>query len=122
MFKGDNVTVMVSNMDRAVRFYTETLGLKMGGRYGDEWAEASASGVPIGLHPRARRTKRSGTGEVSIGFEVENLDRAVEELQGKGAWFRGRISEDGPLRIAFFADPDGNPLYIPEMAQGGTYR
>jgi len=29
MFSRGNVTVYVSNMDRAVRFYSETLGLKL---------------------------------------------------------------------------------------------
>src|SRR6185369_13994930 len=35
MFSSGNVTVYVSNMDRAVRFYTEVLGLKLAYRFGD---------------------------------------------------------------------------------------
>jgi len=31
-------TIFVSNMDAAVRFYTESLGLKLAERYGDHWA------------------------------------------------------------------------------------
>ena len=52
MFSRGNVTVYVSNMDRAVRFYSETLGLKLAYRFGDHWASIEAgTGLTIGLHP-----------------------------------------------------------------------
>src|SRR5215469_833122 len=52
MISGGNVTVFVTNMDRAVRFYTETLGLKLAYRFGDHWASVEAGrGLTIGLHP-----------------------------------------------------------------------
>jgi catechol 2,3-dioxygenase-like lactoylglutathione lyase family enzyme len=38
MFSGGNVTVYVANMDKGVRFYSETLGLKLAYRFGDHWA------------------------------------------------------------------------------------
>ena len=34
MLKEGNVTVMISDMDRAIRFYTEALGLKLKYRHG----------------------------------------------------------------------------------------
>ena len=40
MFTSGNVTIYVSNMDNAVRFYSETLGLKLAYRFGDNWASA----------------------------------------------------------------------------------
>ena len=38
MFYGGNVTVYVSNMDSAVRFYSDTLGLRLAYRFGDQFA------------------------------------------------------------------------------------
>lgn len=35
MISGGNVTVFVSNMDAAIEFYREVLGLKLGKRYGN---------------------------------------------------------------------------------------
>src|ERR1043165_7661339 len=52
MYASGNVTVYVSNMDRAVKFYSETLGLKLAYRFGDNWASVEAGrGLTIGLHP-----------------------------------------------------------------------
>jgi catechol 2,3-dioxygenase-like lactoylglutathione lyase family enzyme len=42
MITGGNATVFVSNMDRAVQFYTEVLGLKLTNRFGDNWATVEA--------------------------------------------------------------------------------
>ena len=38
MISGGNATVYVSNMDAAVQFYTETLGLTLTNRFGNHWA------------------------------------------------------------------------------------
>ena len=43
--------------------------------------------------------------------EVRNLDEAMENLAGKAITF-GRVLNDGPVRLAFFADPDGIRLEI----------
>ena len=56
MYKSGNVTLMVADMDRAVGFYVEKLGLELKVRYGNEWAEV-APGITLGLH-QARGTYR----------------------------------------------------------------
>ena len=38
MISGGNATVYVANMDAAVQFYTETLGLTLTNRFGNHWA------------------------------------------------------------------------------------
>ena len=67
MIVGGNATVMVSNMDRAVEFYTRTLGLKLSSRFGDEWAEVEAGpGLTIGLHPAGNGPKPGIEGSISV--------------------------------------------------------
>ena len=38
MFSSGNITIYVSNMEAAIRFYSEILGLKLAYRFGDQWA------------------------------------------------------------------------------------
>lgn len=123
MINGINATVFVSNMDRAVEFYTKTLGLKLAGRWGDHWAGIDiGKGVAIGLHPvESPRSPKPGTsGSIQIGLTVDpaaggGLDQAVADLKGKGVQFRGPIVDDNQVRLAFFGDPDGNDLYLCEV-------
>jgi hypothetical protein len=36
-------------------------------------------------------------------------------LRERGVRFAPHIAEDGPVRLAFFGDPDHNPLYLVEQ-------
>jgi catechol 2,3-dioxygenase-like lactoylglutathione lyase family enzyme len=116
MILGGNITVMVSNMDASVRFYTELLGMKLTNRYGDQWASVDAGrGLTIGLHPASPKYPTPGTkGGIMIGLEVdEPIQRAVENLKGKGVHFvRPIINDAGDGAFADFEDPDGNSLYL----------
>jgi catechol 2,3-dioxygenase-like lactoylglutathione lyase family enzyme len=119
MIKEASVTVIVSDMKRAIQFYVDKLGMKLIANYGDHYAQIEAPGLTVGLHPVVKDGARPGRSEsMSIGFGVENLDDAVMELQGMGVGF-SRRSEDGAVRLAFFADPDGNPLYLSETKERG---
>ena len=112
MYQGGNVTVMVSDMDRAVRFYTEALGLTLKLRYGDGWAEVQGPGITLGLHPARPGGPTGGqAGGLSIGLQVDDLDAAVATLEKRGVEFRGVIEGQG-VRLANFQDPDGTPLYL----------
>jgi catechol 2,3-dioxygenase-like lactoylglutathione lyase family enzyme len=111
-----NVTAMVSDMERAVRFYTDTLGFNLRARYGDEWAELETQGLTIGLHPAGAHTEPPGKlGSLSIGLEVENLESAMADLRARGVDFPSAVTDDESVRLAFFRDPDGTPLYLCEV-------
>jgi len=70
--------------------------------------------VTVGLHPGSREQDAAGA-DVSLGLMVEDLDAAVKELRGRGVDFSSvsGAEEHGP-RSAYFADPDGYPLYLME--------
>src|SRR5579864_8763276 len=65
------VTIFVSNMDRAVRFYTEVLGMKLAYRFGDDWASVEVGkGLTIGLHPASGEMPAGRKGSMAIGLEL----------------------------------------------------
>jgi predicted enzyme related to lactoylglutathione lyase len=118
MINGGNATIFVSDLNRAVKFYTETLELKLRYQAEDKWAEVDAgNGLVLGLHPAGPQSVTPGTrGAISIGFVVtKSLDEVVHSLTERGVTFHGPLTEDGTVRLAFFADPDGNDLYLCEL-------
>ena len=117
MIRGGNATIFVGDMDRAVAFYTETLGLRLSFRAGDHWASLDAGdGLQLGLHPVGERTAPPGTnGAVTVGFGVdEPIEEVVSALLARGVAFRGPVEDEGQVKLAFFTDPDGNALYLAE--------
>lgn len=116
MFSSGNVTVPVSNMDRAVRFYSEVLGLKLAYRFGDHWASLElGKGLTIGLHPASSETIR-GKGGMAIGLELSGaIEDAVHLLESRGVRFQGVVNEGKSGKFAHFEDPDGNTLYLAEL-------
>jgi catechol 2,3-dioxygenase-like lactoylglutathione lyase family enzyme len=118
MIKEANVTIMVSDMSSAIKFYTETLGLRLKTRYGEEFAQVEAPGTIIALHPDSRSNAKAGSsGPLSIGFAVDDLDSTIVELKSKGVVF-SRVSDDAQVTLAFFTDPDGTPLYLSHSKWG----
>ncbi len=118
MIKGGNATIFVSNMDRAVRFYTDVLGLILEYRAGDHWASIDAGdGLKLGLHPKSGSAAPPGTrGSIQIGLTVTGrLEIEMESITGRGGVFKGAIHEDEAVRIVFIDDPDGNELYLCEL-------
>jgi len=115
-YSQSSVTVHVRDMDEAVRFYTEVLGLRLRARYGPEFAVVEAPGVTIALHPQ-REDAVPGSPAMSIGLGVEALETTMEMLRARGVQFDGEILEDNPVRIAFFRDPSGVPLYLCEESE-----
>jgi len=119
MIHGITATIYVSEMDRAVDFYTKTLGLPLAGRWGDEYASIDlGKGAAIGLHPaKGPHVPNPGThGSIQVGFTVEkSLDDVIKDLTSRGVAFRGPIVDDVQVRLAFFGDPDGNDLYLIEV-------
>jgi catechol 2,3-dioxygenase-like lactoylglutathione lyase family enzyme len=115
MISGGNATVFVSNMDNAVRFYTEVLGLRLAERFGDHWATVDAGhGFTIGLHPASPKYPAPGTkGGMMLGLEVDSpLEAIVQQLKDKGVRLTSEIIRDEAGTFANLEDPDGTPIYL----------
>ncbi|HKQ47727.1 MAG TPA: VOC family protein [Phycisphaerae bacterium] len=118
MIKSGSVNVYVSDMDRAIKFYTDVLGMKLIMNAGGHYAQiAAGGGLVLGLHPASPQAPKPGTrGSISIGLAPDRpLDQAVAELTKRGVAFRGPVVNDPPVQLAFFGDPDGNELYLVEF-------
>jgi catechol 2,3-dioxygenase-like lactoylglutathione lyase family enzyme len=125
VIQGGNTTIYVSDINVSIRFYTQTLGLKLRMRAGDNWAEIDAGpGLILGLHPSTPpHTPAPGIcGSLAIGFNVTGeLERVVAKLEQRGVSFHGPIIDDEQVRLAFFGDPDGNALYLCQVLHAGAH-
>ena len=107
------VQLAVSDLDRAVKFYTETLGMELELEIEElRWAKikTAVSGLTLGLG-ESKDTQGSGT--VSVNLAVPDADRARAMLEGRGVKFQGETTDiPGVVRLADFQDPDGNRFRI----------
>ncbi|BBE22652.1 hypothetical protein MN0502_15350 [Arthrobacter sp. MN05-02] len=106
------VWVPVEDMDRAVAFYRDTLGLSVMMQDSD-WTEIDAGGLTIGLNAREDTHAGSGGGAV-ISFSPEgSIEDEVQRITARGgASIEGEISEYPWGRILPFKDSEGNDLQL----------
>jgi len=111
------VTIVDSDMDRAVAFYTDVLNCKIQFRFGNEWAQLrSLDDTTIGLHPSSAKNPAGVKGSISLGISVpDSIEKRVEEMKAQGVKFNGPIVDDKQILIASFQDPDGNPFYLAQI-------
>ena len=72
----DFVQIQVRDMDRALGFYRDALGMPVGEAWGDEWVELAAGDTTIAL---AAEVEGAG-----IALSVDSVSDAIEELKAKG--------------------------------------
>jgi catechol 2,3-dioxygenase-like lactoylglutathione lyase family enzyme len=108
----DHVYYWTRDLDAAVRFYRDAVGLTLLRREKDAWAEFDAGPLRFALHAtEEERPAGSGTAV----FRVEDLEAARWTLQQRGVRFEEQTGEVGGVaRFATFHDPDGNPLQLIE--------
>lgn len=108
----------VSDMKRAITFYTEALQMKF--KFGHEgWAALDCGGVSVGLHPleagetieKVGRDSHGAFGQATLTLKSNNVteDRArIEKYGGK------ILGEDDASwgHMLVFEDPDGNVLKL----------
>lgn len=118
VLSGGHAIVYVSSMDTAVRFYSETLGLKLTNRHGDHLATVEAGGLVIGLHPQTERTPKPGAkGSVVLGLVADGpIDRVISRLADRGVRVAGDVVQSTLRGYVQLDDPDGNVIYLWEAA------
>jgi lactoylglutathione lyase len=119
----DYVVLIVSDLDRALHFYTRTLGLELQHR-AEKYAQLKAGTTRLSLYARDAMAETLGmrldvpspsAPAFELGFKVEDCDAAFAELIAAGA-----IAVTQPTtrpwgqRTAYARDPDGHLI---ELAQ-----
>ncbi len=103
----------VSDLDRSIAWYSETLGFELLYRMEDNaWCElkTGVERVNVGL---SQVEEAGGKGGATLTFGVEDIEAAKAELDKRG------IRQDGPIRdvpglvrLLTFYDPDDNALML----------
>jgi catechol 2,3-dioxygenase-like lactoylglutathione lyase family enzyme len=116
MFKRvDDIFFNVDDIDKAVAFYRDRLGLPVKYQSAD-WVELDAGNVTIALRrygsgPEGRPELGVGEG-ATIVFEVDDIQATKAELEGQGVKFVGGVFDYGAVKLAAFQDLNGNVLQI----------
>jgi predicted enzyme related to lactoylglutathione lyase len=115
--------IPVSDVEAAIRFYGDTLGLLLRERRSDlpenREAEFEAGDGTLLVYESVGAGQSRHT---VAGFRVDDIDEAVAELRRRGVVFEeydlpdlkteGGIATVGDVRAAWWKDPDGNILAV----------
>ncbi|MFI5252521.1 MAG: VOC family protein [Bacteroidota bacterium] len=108
---GSNVTVMVKDMDKSIKFY-ENIGLELKHRWENHYAQLAAPDIIIGLHPTKEEIPPNK--QVSIGFEVKSIAEVKTMLDANKIAYSFEEGKSG--KYTHFKDPDGTYLYFRESS------
>jgi catechol 2,3-dioxygenase-like lactoylglutathione lyase family enzyme len=107
----------VDDLPRAKQFYGETLGVRVSEEHGMLTLHIAGERDTL-VYPKDDHTPASFT---ILNFPVDDIEKAVDELAGRGVVFerypgtdtdeKGIFRGAGPL-IAWFKDPAGNVLSV----------
>lgn len=112
--------IAVRDLDRARRFYEETLGLSEVDDFGEGFMLKSG-GTNVSIY----RSEFAGTNQATaLTFDVDDISAEVRGLKDKGVTFEhyelegltadGDIYRGEGMKTAWFKDPDGNILSLVE--------
>jgi lactoylglutathione lyase len=119
----DYLILIVEDLDRALGFYVDVLGLRLGHRSGD-YAQLDTGTTRLALYTRSAMAKTLGMAlnppvfnapGFEVGFKVSDVDAAFTELIARGAYpVMPPTDRFWGQRTAYLRDPDGHLI---ELAQ-----
>ena len=106
--KIDSVSIRVRDLDRATKFYTETLGLPEIFRMD----EMNLRGYGVGDNSASINIE-PGKASMQLIIQVERVDDARKALEAKSVKFDGPTQTIPNIgKAAGFKDPDGNEILL----------
>ena len=110
--RADFVLVPTQNIERAIEFYGETLGLRRSNEH-PQWAEFELGNVTLALgNPEQVGWEFDPLPKGAIAIRVPDVAAARSELEASGILFEGETIDSGVCHMAFFTDRDGNGLLL----------
>ena len=109
--KVDFVSVLTQDIQRAKKFYGETLGLPVETE-GENDLEFRLGQVTLDVFNPASVGQEFAPSPAGIAMRVPDVAAARADLEAKGVQFDGDIVDTGVCHFAFFKDPDGNALML----------
>ena len=107
----DFVSVPVQDMERAKRFYSETLGIHSPNPEAG-FPEFETGNVSLYLVNPTAIGAEFERHNSHIALRVPDVAATRAELEAKGVEFDGETIETSVCRQAWFKDPDGNSLML----------
>lgn len=100
----------VSDMDRAIAFYRDVLGLTPG-YLSPHWSDFKLGEIRIGLHPPfADPPQGSKAGSWVIGVQTDDIVTLKKTLTSAGGYVVDEYHDTPSGVVLDFQDPDGNAL------------
>ena len=109
----DFVSVPTRDLDRAVEFYGNVLGLERSVYIPDrQFAEFETGNVTLSIANFERMGMEHHVSPNPIALHVEDMEAARAALERAGVTFAGDTFDTGVCHMSFFTDPDGNSLML----------
>jgi predicted enzyme related to lactoylglutathione lyase len=108
-FNFDAIFYYVSDLERAMKFYSDVLGFELQSR--DYVARFRIGGVLFELVPTTDKSKLQGSGNARLCLQVDDIHSAILDLRSKGVPIANAESKQNGL-LGRFCDPDGNEICL----------
>ena len=106
--KTDFVGIPTQDMDSAIAFYKDTLGLRQDEhRAAEFWAGDTCFSL---WKPEWAKMAFAPATTAFMALHADDVAAARADLEAKGVKFNGETLDTGVCHMAFFNDPDGNSL------------
>lgn len=102
----------VADMDRAVAFYRDTLGLPL--KFSSpHWSEFATGETTLALHPAS---EKNPPGTIELGFGVPDLESFYKDMTAKNVAFTmPPTQQDFGGSLARFVDSEGSHISVSNM-------
>jgi predicted enzyme related to lactoylglutathione lyase len=109
----DFVGIPTRDLDTAVAFYGETLGLPRSVYIPDRnFSEFETGNLTLSVYNAEKMGLGHHPNQNAVALHVDDVAVARKTLEERGVTFHGDTFDTGVCHMALFSDPDGNALML----------